>query len=63
MFLVVQISRKTVRPASYKIRGHKRTGEAGIATTDVSLGCFCHFGNYMDITLAIEDSRQAANHL
>ena len=46
MFLVVRNSRKTVGPVSHKIAGHKRTnGEAGIATTDVSSGCFCYLGN------------------
>ena len=42
MFLVVRTPRKTVGPVSHTIGGHnKSTGEAGIATTGNSLGCFC----------------------
>ena len=49
MFLVVRIPRKTVGSVSYKIGGHKRTtGEAGIATTVVSL-CLGYFGNQIGI--------------
>ena len=44
MFLVVRTPRKTVAPVSHGIGGHKRTtGETAIATTIVSLGCFCYY--------------------
>ena len=57
IFLVVRTSRKTVGPVYHAIGGHKRmTGEAGIATPGVSLGCFSYLGNSIGITLEIEDS-------
>ena len=42
MFLVVRTPRTTVGSVSHTIGGHTRsTGEAGIATTGNSSGCFC----------------------
>ena len=41
-----------------KIGRHQiTTGEGGTARTGVSLACFCYIGNWIGITLEIEDSQ------